>query len=889
MNYQKKFHHELIGELNTFLKAEAKKYPENDLLTIDLHCHDYNSKTPDELLGRILSVPETWLKSEDCISMLKNNGCDTFTMTNHNNAESCYELREKGIDVLTGAEFSCMVPDYKVGIHVLTYGFTPKQEKILYKLRNDIYKFQEFTAEQDIPTIWAHPLYHYSSKGVPPFEFFEKMALLFQRFEVLNGQRDTRQNMLVKLWIDSMTEETIENLAQKTGIPADRYCREPYKKTMSGGSDSHMGIFAGLAGTRLHVEDLAEKLKIIPRSQLALEAIKKGAMAPFGLHNNSEKMAISFLDYFCQIALNMKDPGLLRILLHKGTARDKLYGLLIANGFSEIKRHKVTMNFLELFHNCFTGTVPGFHKRLFVPKVYKPIFDEASNMAITRRDRPRETGEKFNSSIHTIYTRLNTILFERIVEKLERINNEKNLTNDDLASIFESLELPAEVRTYMNGNSPEKDKRFSDFNLSEFLDGLTFPFMASAIILSGTFASSKVMFNSRPLLEVFSDNIGKLKYPHRMLWLTDTFEDGNGVAFVLKSMLEEVQKHDLPIDFLVCSSTLQSADHLIVVPPLAEFTLPFYEQQPLRIPDLLAVHGLFQEGEYDRIICSTEGPMGLISLFLKQSYTVPAYFFVHTDWMMFAKQVLNFDQQNRSRLRRLLRAYYRGFDKLFVLNKDHRNWFTGRDMGFSESEISLTAHWAEDIFVPKTAKKEDLFGVTAKTKILLYTGRISDEKGVMELPYIYRKVKETHPHARMVFAGIGPKEKELKELMPDAIFMGWVDHEKVPEIYSAADMLLLPSKFDTFGCVVLEALSCGLPVTAYKTKGPRDIIIHEKNGYLVKNKNEMITVIKEYLANKTRQTSFKKAALTRAKAYDTGTIMAQFLRDVDLPGKYEKN
>ena len=191
MDYSRPFHNELVTLQNHYTSRNSQDYPAENLLTIDLHCHDHNSNVPDELLGRLLNIPETWLSSDELVSTLKNHDCDTFTVTNHNNARSCHELRNKGIDGRTGAEFSCMVPDYHTGIHVLTYGFTPSQEKELNRLRADIYAFQEYAREHDIPTIWAHPLYHYKSKDIPPMEFFNKMALLFERFEVINGQRET--------------------------------------------------------------------------------------------------------------------------------------------------------------------------------------------------------------------------------------------------------------------------------------------------------------------------------------------------------------------------------------------------------------------------------------------------------------------------------------------------------------------------------------------------------------------------------------------------------------------------------------------------------------------------------------------------------------------------
>lgn len=346
-------------------------------------------------------------------------------------------------------------------------------------------------------------------------------------------------------------------------------------------------------------------------------------------------------------------------------------------------------------------------------------------------------------------------------------------------------------------------------------------------------------------------------------------------------MLHEIRKRDLPIDILTASNNLTSGDHLVVVKPVGEYRLPFYEQQPLRIPNPLEIHKLFRQGEYSRIICSTEGPMGFVALYLKNAYSVPAYFYVHTDWMMFADRVLKFSEENKSRLRRILRAFYRGFDGLFVLNSDQRKWLIGKDMGFSPENVFLTAHWADEGFEPKPTSKRRLFGCSDDTPVLLFAGRLSDEKGVMEIPLIMKKVWEAHPNVTIAFAGMGPKEKELKRALPQAVFLGWVDHHKLPEIYSAADMLILPSRFDTFGCVVLEALACGLPVAAYNTKGPKDIILDGVNGFLAKGKDDIAAKIIKYLNDAALKRSFKKEALKRAREYDVDVILSRFLRDLD--------
>ncbi|MBN2040125.1 MAG: glycosyltransferase [Spirochaetes bacterium] len=879
MKFKKLLHNEIISELNEFTKEQQNRFPSDEILTIDLHCHDYNSNEPDEIIGRLLTLPESWQESESLINTLRQNGCNALTITNHNNARSCYEMQDRGEDILTGAEFACTVPDFSVGIHVLAYGFTPEQESKLNKYRSSIYKFQEYTYENDIPTIWAHPLYHYKYKDALPLDFFDKMLLLFERYEVLNGQRDTWQNMLVKNWIQGITPQTIDDIAKKTGIKPDTYCRNPYLKSMAGGSDSHMGIFAGLTGTRVHVQGLKVKKETMKNSEMVLEAIKAGNLAPFGTNNSSEKMTVTFLDYFCQVPMHLEDPGLLRLILHKGSPLQKFLAFIVGNGFAELTRHKVTAKFLKVFHECFTGNVPGLKDRIIVPKNYRPIFSEAIKMAETRKNNPPESVRIFDESIYNIFNHLTELLVQRLTAKFKKVGTIDEFKSLRLEGLIRYFEVPSFMRMYTKTNK-KKTGNILDFN--KFMDGLPFPALASIVIYSASFVSSKVLYNSRGLLKNFAKKLGKLEHPERTLWFTDTFEDTNGVALVLKSMLAEIQKKDLPIDIIVCSSTLKPEDHLIVVPPVAEFTLPFYQQQPVRIPNILEVHRLFKDGEYDKIITSTEGVMGMISILLKNAYSVPAYFYVHTDWMTFIKTNFNVDQHDLNRIRRILRAFYKNFDKLFVLNSDQEKWFQSSAMGFDKSDVFLTAHWAKNYFKPVDIEKNIAFGTTNGDPVILFAGRLSEEKGVMELPAIYTKIKQAHPEAKIALAGRGPAEESLKEAMPDAIFMGWVDHSKLPEVYSAADIMILPSKFDTFGCVILEALSCGLPVAAYNTKGPKDIIEDGVNGFLARSKTQLADFIISYLDDSKAKKNFRKKAIKRAENYNADLIMNRFLHDAGI-------
>ena len=864
-------------ELRQFLLEEKQKFPVAETLKIDLHCHDYNSDIPDELIGRILNVPETWLPSKKLLEELQRKECDTFTVTNHNNARSCYELQDKGYDILTAAEFSCMTPDFGIGIHVLAYGFTPEQEIKLEKLRKNVYHFQEYARACNIPTIWAHPLYHYAQKQNPSQDFFDKMMLIFERFEVLNGQRDTWQNLLVKEWVQQTSKETIDRHAAKFGIDPIHFCTDPYRKSMSGGSDCHFGIFAGMTGTCLHVPQLQERLKSESRSQLALEAILNGRMAPYGMFQNAEKMTIAFLNYACQIALNYKDPGLLRLILHKGTVTDKILSLAASNLFCEVQKHKVTTSFIQTFNDSMTGKKPPVLKKLIVKAAYKPVFKEVANLAKTQQKNTSAVVDELYDSILSINDRLYAILAKRLDKKLSKI--ETNYANvENINTLLDKLELPSSIRAYVDKEDKTQKK---GIDISGFLDDLSFPFFGASFILAAHFTSAKTLYGTRTVLRDFSKNLGKYQHPERILWMTDTFGDGNGVSTFLKQLHLETKKQNLPIDIVCCHSTLESDEHLKVLKPVKEFSFPFYSEQNLKIPNFVELHNLFLQGGYDRIICSTEGVMGLFGLYLKHAYTVEASFYMHTDWLMFARKVLNIEKHNLNRVKRILRSFYKAFDRVFVLNSDQQEWLCGSQMNLLPEKVHKTAHWVNPLFAPKNPKKESLFGIADNAPVLLYVGRISHEKGVLEIPAMCQHVKQAVPQVKMVFVGKGPAQPQLKKEMPDAVFMDWIEQHELADIYSSADLFILPSRFDTFCNAVLEALSCGLPVIAYKTKGPKDIIRNGQDGFLADTLPEMQEQIIKFLQDNDKE-RFKTSAIERSREYNADVIMEELMRMVGI-------
>lgn len=117
-----------------------------------------------------------------------------------------------------------------------------------------------------------------------------------------------------------------------------------------------------------------------------------------------------------------------------------------------------------------------------------------------------------------------------------------------------------------------------------------------------------------------------------------------------------------------------------------------------------------------------------------------------------------------------------------------------------------------DLFHPRD--KDFLAG---ERPISLYVGRIAVEKNIEAF------LSLDIPGTKYV-VGDGPQLNELKTRFPQARFVGAKSGEELARHYAAADVFVFPSRTDTFGLVMLEALACGVPVAAYPVPGPLDVV-----------------------------------------------------------------
>ncbi|MFX1451363.1 MAG: glycosyltransferase family 4 protein [Promethearchaeota archaeon] len=165
--------------------------------------------------------------------------------------------------------------------------------------------------------------------------------------------------------------------------------------------------------------------------------------------------------------------------------------------------------------------------------------------------------------------------------------------------------------------------------------------------------------------------------------------------------------------------------------------------------------------------------------------------------------------------------------------------------GISDENIHYIPHGIDfNYFKPsdpeELIKKYNLSHLKNK-KIILYVGRIAKRKGIDILIKAFSLLKKELKDAYLLIAGgdFDYKSKILniankEHLKNRIIFLGHVPKRFLPKVYSLANVVVYPSKFEIFGHVILEANACKKPVIASNHWGPKELIINGKTGFLTK-------------------------------------------------------
>ena len=266
----------------------------------------------------------------------------------------------------------------------------------------------------------------------------------------------------------------------------------------------------------------------------------------------------------------------------------------------------------------------------------------------------------------------------------------------------------------------------------------------------------------------------------------------NGVVRTLTMMAEAAKSFGVDISFLTPQS-------------FRTFAMPSYPDLRLALPGPSKIARLIEAASPDGIHIATEGPIGFMVRRYCRKHGLPFTTSFHT---RFPEYVSARSPIPEAWVWRALRWFHKRRQAVMAATPALAAELRAR--GFRN--VVLCSRGVDTaLFHPRA------IDLCLPVPVFLSVGRIAVEKNLeaflgLDLP------------GTKLVVGDGPARSALERRYPDAVFLGARHGEELAEIYAAADMFVFPSRTDTFGLVLLEALASGLPVAAFPVAGPRDVI-----------------------------------------------------------------
>ena len=279
------------------------------------------------------------------------------------------------------------------------------------------------------------------------------------------------------------------------------------------------------------------------------------------------------------------------------------------------------------------------------------------------------------------------------------------------------------------------------------------------------------------------------------------------------------------VNSILCTTNClqELGHHVIMLTPERFKTIPCptYPEIRLSIFPKKGVQKFLNAQEFDAIHIATEGPLGIAT----RNYAI--------------KNKLQFTTAFHTKFPDYIRARI-GLPT--IISYSFLRWFHNKSEAvltptdsiieeLKKYQIGNPVYWPRgvetDFFKPFPNRNPN------REPIYLYVGRVAIEKNIeafLSLDLIGKKI----------IVGDGPLLSKLKLRYPKATFLGNKDKKDLPEIYNQADVFVFPSRTDTFGLVLLEAMACGVPIAAFPTAGPIDVIGDSSAGCLSEDLAEAI-------------------------------------------------
>jgi glycosyltransferase involved in cell wall biosynthesis len=258
--------------------------------------------------------------------------------------------------------------------------------------------------------------------------------------------------------------------------------------------------------------------------------------------------------------------------------------------------------------------------------------------------------------------------------------------------------------------------------------------------------------------------------------------------------------------------------------------IPWYSQMKIYWPRAAALAKEMRRAGADVVHLTTPGPIGVAARHLAARRRLPMVGSFHTNLGDYAS-ILSGSQALRGAMNAYMRWLYRPCRTVLAPSAATASALAAG--GYRRERLGVWSRGVDTArFAPgrRSAMLRQEWGADDRRPVVLYAGRVSREKGLDLLPPVLTLLAGRGLTPTLVIAGDGPMLPELRQRLPRAVTLGEIGHARMGEVMASSDVMLFPSATDTFGNVVLEAQSAGLPVVVSDAGGPREAMLSGRTG-----------------------------------------------------------
>lgn len=364
---------------------------------------------------------------------------------------------------------------------------------------------------------------------------------------------------------------------------------------------------------------------------------------------------------------------------------------------------------------------------------------------------------------------------------------------------------------------------------------------------------------------------------------TDTYPPYiNGVSTsiaMLKTALEK-QGHEV---FIVTVNAdrlkYQNEDKIIRIPGIP---IGIYDYRLTGIYPLRAIEKI-RKWNLDIIHSHTEFGVGTFARLLAKQFDIPLVHTYHTMYEDYVHYITKgyFNRSSKKIVEYLTKFYCdKTATELIVPTKKTYDLFkekykVDRNVHIVPTGIEVERFYKEQFKKPEIDELRHRFGIKKDDFVILFVGRLGEEKSVDLLIEAQASLVRTNPNCKLLIVGDGPDKEKFENLVRKfrlqnhVIMTGKVPWEEVPKYYMLASIFATASKTETQGLTVIEAMAASKPVLAVDDDAFQMVIVNDLNGYLFANKRQYKKLVRNLMEDKNELDYLSKQARITAESHSS--------------------